>query len=165
MSTDPVIDSINYHKRTDNILNDAMFTLDFKNADSLRIPLGSVLKAEIGIDYLKTEDLRAELLKNFETSGGPINYVARDLIMAIDCSYLPPIYKERIEGQKDLLAIRIRTVRFSDDGMCRSFPDAYIYFSPDFFNDTENIYQSTEYGDEDVLWIKIDESCDYRSIF
>lgn len=165
MSTDPVIDSIQYHKKTDNILNDAMFTLDFKNSDSIMLALGTVLRADIGIDYLKTEELRAELLKEFGSSGGPIFYVARDLSMAIDCSFLPPIYVDRIRSLKDLAAVKIKLVRFGDDGMCRTFPDSYIYFSQDFFDDTENIYQNIEDDDEDVIWIKIDESCDYRKVY
>lgn len=163
MSTDPVIDSIQYHKRTDNILNDAMFTLDFKNSDSIMLALGTVLRADIGIDYLKTEELRAGLLEGVGSSGGPIFYVARDLSMAIDCSYLPPIYVNRIRSLKDLSSVRIKIVRFSDDGMCRTFPNSCVYFTPDFFNETENMYQTIEDGDEDVIWIKIDEPCDYRN--
>jgi hypothetical protein len=162
MSTDPVVSSIQYRKKPENILNDIMFTLDFKNTDKLAIPLGAVLSADVGVDYLKTEELRAEIFENFKTYGGSTFYVARSMTMAIDCSYLPLEHINRIKILKNIMAIRMKSVQFDDDGMCRTYLDSFAYFPQDYFNGAENIYQTIENGDGDLILLKVDESCDYQ---
>lgn len=155
MSINRVLGKIMYHKRTENILNDLLFTLDFKNSDSLVLPLGTVISANIDIDVSQTEKHRSDIQKKSEKQEATLSYVGYSLAIEIDCSFIPEFYRKRIEGQKDIICIRLKPIRFSNNGMCQAFPDSFIHIPPDYLNKNENMYQSVKYDKNNILRITI----------